>query len=134
MMIYDMMIKQILVFWCFLVEGNLVNSATLKDTQAIASHVLVFLVRSIKNPLKFALANFVTKDIKTISLFPTFWKAVSILEDNCNLKVVAVTSDGASANRTFYKMHSKMAGSILARKDDDFVVYKTKNIFADDDR
>ena len=108
-----------------------VNHATLKNPEAIASHVLLFLVRGIQNPIKFAIANFATKDIKAVHLFPTFWKAVGILEDNCELKVVAVTSDGASANRTFYKMHSKMSGS--KHVGENLVVYKTKNIFADDD-
>ena len=36
------------------------NYATLKNTEEFASHVLVFLVRSIVNPLKFSLANFST--------------------------------------------------------------------------
>ena len=34
------------------------NFATLKKSDDIASHVLVFLLRSIVNPLKFTLANF----------------------------------------------------------------------------
>ena len=108
-----------------------VNWATLKDSQQIAPHILVFLVRSVVNPLKFSFANFATKDVSAINLFPIFWKAVGILED-CELKVIAVTSDGASSNRTFYKMHKNMPGSVVAGEE--CVTYKTPNIFAEDDR
>ena len=83
------------------------NFATLKKSDDIASHVLVFLLRSIVNPFKFTLANFATKKVTSLQLFPLLWKAVGILEDN-DLKVMAVTSDGAAANRTMYRMHSEM--------------------------
>ena len=109
-----------------------VNQATLKDTQAVASHILVFLVRSIVNPFKFSLANFAIKCVTSVQLFPLFWQAVGILEDRCNIKVIAVTSDGASSNRSFYKMHSKMERVGIAGTD--AVVYKTENLFADDGR
>ena len=59
--------------------------ATLKKAEEVATHMLVFLVRSIVNPLKFALANFATKNVTAVQLFPLFWKAVGILEDKCNL-------------------------------------------------
>ena len=42
------------------------NYATLKKSDEIASHVLVFLVRSIVNPLKFSLANFATTNATSI--------------------------------------------------------------------
>ena len=100
------------------------NCATLKNSEDIASHILVFLVRSVVNPIKFAFANFATKNVTSLQLFPLFWNAVGILEDSCELKVVAVTSDGASANRTFYKMHAKMSGSVTTGTN--CVVYKTK--------
>ena len=35
---------------------------------------------------------------------PIFWKAVSILEVCCNLRMCAAVSDGASPNRKFYKL------------------------------
>lgn len=108
------------------------NCATLQNTESIASHILVFLARSVINPLKFAFANFATSNVTSLQLFPLFWKAVGILEDMCDLKVIAVTSDGASANRSFYRMHKKMSGTVTAG--DEGVVFKTKNIFADEDR
>ena len=81
--------------------------ATLKKSDDIASHVLVFLFRSIVNPLKFTFANFATKIVTSLQLFPLLWKDVGILEDN-DLKVMTVTSDGAAANRTMYRLHVEM--------------------------
>ena len=77
------------------------NYATLQETNAIASHVLVFLLRSVVNPFKFNLANFATKNATASQIFPLFWKAVAICETQCAIKVVAATCDGASANRKF---------------------------------
>ena len=72
--------------------------------------------------------------MQAVQLFPLLWKAVGILEDNCQLKVVAVTSDGASSNRAMYRMHAKME----VNKDNDVlsdkVVYKSKNFLADEER
>ena len=82
--------------------------ATLQKTDQIASHVLVFLVRSIVNPTKFSLANFAATNATSVQLFPLFWKAVGILEENVGMKVVGVTNDGASPNRTMYRMHLHM--------------------------
>ena len=39
-----------------------------------------------------------------------FWEAVYILEATCNLWVIAATSDGASPNRAFYRMHKALKG------------------------
>ena len=60
--------------------GNVnLNYATLQETSAIASHVLVFLLRSVViNPFKFSLANFATKNATASQIFPVFWKAVAI--------------------------------------------------------
>ena len=61
------------------------NYATLKDVQQLATHVLVFLVKSIVNPLSFSLATFATNGATAYQIFPIFWKAVNILE-NMDLK------------------------------------------------
>ena len=55
----------------------------LKNAEEIASHVLVFLIRGIVNPLKFVVANFATTNATAIQIFPLFWKAVGILEKTC---------------------------------------------------
>ena len=91
------------------------NCATLKKSGEVTSHVLVFFVRSIVNPMKFTLANFGTKNVTALQLFPLFWKTVGIMEDKCKLAVVAVTSDEASSS-----CHG--------------VVYKTLNTFSDEVR
>ena len=96
--------------------------------------MLVFLVRCNVNPLKFALDNFATKNVTAVQLFPLFWKAIGILEYKCNLQVVAVTSDGASSNRTMYIMHAKMERVDFSESLYDCVIYKTSNIFVDDDK
>ena len=79
-----------------------VNFATLKQVDKLASHVLVFLIRSIVNLLKYSFANFATTNITSVQLFSLFWKAVGILEISVGLKVVAVKCDGASSNRKFF--------------------------------
>ena len=105
-----------------------VNCATLQNMDRIASHVLVFLVKSVMNPLSYSLATFSTHGITSYQMFPLFWRAVAILELTCNLKVIAATSDGASQNRKFYKMHS--AFDTNAKN----ITYRTPNIYAEDGR
>ena len=56
---------------------------------------------------------------------PLFWDAVCILEVNCNLWVIAATSDGASPNRQFYRKHKAMDGGT-----DKDVCYRTVNLYA----
>ena len=109
------------------------NYATLQKSDEIATHVLVFLLRSIVNPLKFSLANFATTSVSSVQLFPLFWKAVGILEDSCGIKVVGVTSDGASPNRSMYQMHLHMTRVEDLNEDVD-VTYRTLNIMAEEKR
>ena len=85
---------------------NDVTWATLPNMDKITSHVLVFLVKSVMNPLSHSLATFSTDGMTSYQMFPLFWRAVAILELTCNLKVIAATSDVTSPNRKFYKMHS----------------------------
>ena len=56
-------------------------------------------------------------------MFPLFWEAVSLLQFNCNLWVIAATSDGATSNRKLFRM---LGGELKRGK----VVYKTRNIVA----
>ena len=81
------------------------NYATLKNNNELATHVLVFLVCSIVNPLAYSFVTFATSGITALQLFPIFWKAVTILEVTCNMKVIAAAADGASPNCKFFKMH-----------------------------
>ena len=119
---------------CFVDLGDTeLNYATLQKTDQIASHVFVFLVRSIVNPMKFSLANFATTNATAVQLFPLFWKAVGILEENVGMKVVGVTSDGASPNRTMHRMHLHMT-RIKDMSVDVDVIYRTLNIMAEEER
>ena len=46
------------------------NYATLSKVTTVASHVLVFLIRSVVNPFIFSLANFATEGISASQMFP----------------------------------------------------------------
>ncbi|XP_065673608.1 uncharacterized protein LOC136090694 [Hydra vulgaris] len=102
-----------------------INFSTFKDVNDLATHCLVYYIRGIACDLKFCLAYFATNGVTAVQIMPTFWKAVSILELCCKLKVIIAVSDGASSNRSFYKMHSG-----LDNLDDSDVVYRTINLFA----
>ena len=104
------------------------NYATLSKVATVASHVLVFLIRSIVNPFKFSLANFAIDGISASQIFPLLWKAISICEKS-SLKVIAVTCDAASPNRKVFRVHRHLT------QDDDMnpetdVTYRTRNLFS----
>lgn len=104
------------------------NSATLDNPDSLATHLLVFHIKSVMNPLSYSFGCFATKGVSSYHIFPLFWRAVCLLELSCNLFVIATTSDGASPNRGFYKMHKGFVA------DDGSVVFRTPNIFASSDR
>ena len=87
----------------------------------------MYYVRGLASDLKFALGYFAKINIYSFQIMSTFWEAISILEYTCNLPFVAAVSDGASQNRTFYRMHSG-----LDDHPDVDAVYKTVNLFAPD--
>ena len=103
------------------------NFSTFDNEDDLATHVMVYYVRGLASDLKFALGYFATRNIYSFQIMSTFWEAISILEYTCNLPVIAAVSDGASQNRTFYRMHSG-----LDDHPDADVVYKTVNLFAPD--
>lgn len=102
-----------------------VNFASLEKADELASHALAFLVRGVCTELKFCLAHFATAGVTAAQLMPLFWEAVGILETTCNLWVIAATSDGASPNRRFYRLHKQLDGGA-----DTDVCYRTINLFA----
>ena len=81
-----------------------VNYVTLAKSDDKTSSILLFFL-SEYNQLSFPVATFYTKSVTSCQLFPLFWKVVSILELTCQLKVVSSTSDGASPNRSYVKIH-----------------------------
>ena len=102
-----------------------INYGNLEKQDEIATYALVFLVRGVCTELKFALAYFATTGVTSAQLMPLFWEGVCILETSCNLWVIAATSDGASPNRKFYRLHKDLDGG--AGKD---VCYRTINLYA----
>ena len=65
------------------------NYATLKKSDELASHVLVFLVRSIVNPLIFSFANFATTNVDSPT-FHTFGKLLVSLKNVLALKLLVL--------------------------------------------
>ena len=47
----------------------------------LATHILVFLVKSVVNPLPQSFATFATTGITSYQIFSLIWKAVNILEN-----------------------------------------------------
>lgn len=101
------------------------NFAVLDRTDEIATHALAFIVRGVSTQLKFCLAHFSTNGVTAAQLRPIFWEAVRILETSCNLWVICTTSDGASLNRRFYRLHRSMDGDA-----DTDVCCRTMNLYA----
>ena len=62
--------------------GINVYFATLKNTQTFATYVLVFLVKSVVNPLSYGFATFTTDGITAYKIMPIFWQAFKYLEKN----------------------------------------------------
>ena len=97
--------------------------STFEDLQ-VATYALAFMVRGIQTTLKFILAYFLTQTAVSYQLTPLFWRAVAILELDCNLHVIATSSDGMSANRKFYRLHKHVMGEKKASK----ILNHTKNL------
>lgn len=76
--------------------------------------------------LQFPFAHFATRGIAGESLYPLVWEAVRRLEA-LGLKVISATSDGASPNRKFFRMH-------YDKKDPSTFIHKAVNPFAEDQR
>ena len=90
-----------------------------RESDCLATHALVFLLRGVATNLKYNLAYFATDGVISLQLMVLFWEAVAILEYRCNLWVIAATSDGASPNRR-YQLH----------RDNEELCHKAENICA----
>ena len=96
-----------------------------EDVDPIASHALAFLVRGLCTDLKHIIAYFFTGNVTSYQIMPLFWRTVAVLEVSLKLYVCAAVNDGASPNRKFFRLHSKLAKDV-----DCDVVYKTPNVYA----
>ena len=106
-------------------ERQCQNKEQVISEESVANHMLVFMIRGLFTSLEFVYAQFPTHGLTGESLFPIVWKTIRNIEE-CDLKVIVVTADGASPNRKFFKMHQT--------KKNDEVVYKTPNPYSQDDR
>ena len=103
-----------------------VNFSSFGDGENIlATHVLIFYIRGLASNLKYCFAYFSTTGVTSTQIMPIFWEAVFILEKMCDLYVIAATADGASSNRSFFKLHHPLQFS-----DDVTFCYRTINLFA----
>ena len=124
----EMKIQEDLVYDKY--NGNLVgyvdpsiNYSSFENPDELASHMMGFYISGLASDLKFELGYFATRGMLSHQIMGRFWRAVCILEDTCDLHVIAVVSDGASSNRSFYKMHRHLS------RNESEVVYRTENIF-----
>ena len=101
-----------------------INYATLSNVQELATYVLVFLIKSIVNPISYSFATFGTTGATSFHIFPLFWEAVNYME-RINLKIISITCDGTSPNRKVFRMHQPLEGD-----SDKDVVYRTMNIYS----
>ena len=123
-LVYDKYTYQ-LIGYVYLGDPQL-NFSIFNDCNALASYILVFYLRGILSDFEIAVAYFATKVATSYQIFPLFWDAKAILEGSCNLKVITVVSDGASPNRTFYRLLHHLE---LGQDPDCDIVYRTSNLF-----
>ena len=102
----------------------LTTFANVDEDTPVASHALAFLVRGLCTNLKHVVAYYFTGNVTSFQLMPLFWKVVAVLETTVKLWVLAAVNDGASPNRKFFALHSKLGGKLP-----DGLVYKTPNLF-----
>ena len=91
------------------------------QSRDVASHVLLFMVRGLFTRVNFPYVHFATNNASADTLYPMVWETVERLQA-CGLTVIALTSDSASPNRKFFKVHG----------DGKNLVYRTKNPFQED--
>uniref|UniRef100_UPI000EF5589C uncharacterized protein LOC101242444 n=1 Tax=Ciona intestinalis TaxID=7719 RepID=UPI000EF5589C len=75
------------------------------ETNEIATHIIVFYVRSFKKEVSIPLAWYPTKSTPACQISLKFWKILYELEKR-NIHVHAVVADGAATNRKFFKQLS----------------------------
>ena len=74
----------------------------------LAKTMLVFMVQGLFSGLEYV--QFPCASITGDLLFDPLWKAIARIE-LCGLKVLAMTADGASANRRLFKIHDPFSSS-----------------------
>ncbi|SMN01866.1 hypothetical protein SPONN_135 [uncultured Candidatus Thioglobus sp.] len=100
-------------------ENGCVNDV---EQPPIAKQLLVFMVRGLFSHLTFPYMHFGSRGVTGAILYPIVWEVIEQLE-SIGLKVMCITSDGASPNRKFFKLNNR--GKFA---------HKTTNPFASDNR
>ena len=103
------------------VGSDCFNAVTHDCLQILLQHVVNLFTR-----LEFPYAQFATTALAGDLLFDPFWEAVRRLEV-CGFKVVAATADGATPNRTFFRIHCE-------KGKESELLYRTPNPFSVEDR
>ena len=93
------------------------------STRSLAKSMLVYMIRGLFSNLNFPYAQFACSNLTGDLLFDPFWEAISRLERQ-DIRVLALTCDGASTNRRLWKLHSK----------GEKITHKVTNIFAHPER
>ena len=137
LLIDEMKVKESLVYdkYCCQVVGFVENNSishqmSMLENQLsnnlppVATHLLTIMVRGLYTSCKFPYAHFPTDSLTGDQIFPIVWEAVERLE-RMGFKVVAITADGASPNRKFFRMHSSGSNDLC---------YKTPNPYSSEER
>jgi hypothetical protein len=90
----------------------------------LAQYLLVTMVRGVTTSLCYPLAAYATKSASTSSLYGVMWECIECLELAVGVKVLFICCDGAAQNRKLFQLYGN----------DDEVTYKTKHMYATDDR
>ena len=70
----------------------------------MSTYFLIFMVRGVFTSLVYPFVYYAGQGFSSDQLYPCVWESVRVLEA-INLKVLFFTSDGASPNRRFYRLH-----------------------------
>ena len=93
------------------------------DTPPVATKVLAYMVKGVANGIEELVASFPTTDtIDSGELYDKTWEVIGGLERS-GIKVIAIVSDGAAVNRSFYALHTPLTKSSE-------VVFDTVNLCA----
>lgn len=99
----------------------------------LATHVLMFMVCGLLSHLDFPYASFPCTSLGGDQLYSIVWGAVRRLEA-CGFRVMALTCDGASCNRNFFRLHQQSPNDEVTDSEASSVIYKTNNPYSDDGR
>lgn len=77
-----------------------------KKKRTLAKTIVVFMVRGAVTSLIFPYAIFPVCSLKGYNLFPVLWEVIGRLTRH-KFRILAITCDGASANRKMFRMHDK---------------------------